>query len=531
MNKKDLPKDKKELEKLLETVTDEVDRADIIARLSSVTRTSNPEQALEYAQKAMEISKSIGYEKGIAKSYTLMGIISQYRGDYLNALEFYHNAKTEYEKAGLKTGVANSVNNIGIIYHQQGDYPRALGNYREALKILEEFDDIHGMAYCYGNIGNVYLSQKKYDQALDYYEKSLRLKRESKDSSGIANCLNNIGSVYQEKEDFKAALHNFHKALEIREEINDKIGVAYCRENIGTIYMFQGAYARAIEYLEKSLKLNEELGDKTGIASCNINMGRLKQHTGQWDEALEYLTKGLNKAIEIGSLDLKKEAYFELSRTYEELGDATKALKYFKFYKKTDDTLFGQEQTLKIAELENRFEFEKKEQEIEIWKKASVTDTLTNIANRQGIWRKIKGEMERAAQTELPITISLVDIDGFKKFNDVHGHDCGDSVLIKVANILVESVGDSGHVGRWGGEEFLIVLPETTIVRGAEIVEKARKNIANHVHSYDDKELSITASFGISEYREGDDMDAAIKLADEALYRAKKNGKNRCVLA
>ncbi len=526
-----LPNDKQKLLKLLEVATEEVHKADILVKLSSLARSSDLDEALERAERALEISQSVGYVLGLARSQMAMGIVHQYRGDYTKALEYYHGASEKYEDANFREGIPGCLNNIGIVYQEQGDHSRALEYYQESLNIYEELDNKPGISSCLTNIGSVYLHQRNFPQALKYYEKSLEIKRELDDHAGIAHILNNIGSVHEEQENYEEALKYYLKSLEIREEIGDKIGVSYCRENIGKVYMFQGALSRAHEYYDKALEINEELGDKNGLASCYLNFGRLLQRDEDWQKALDYFTKGLNYAIEIGSLEFKRNAYELLSETYEELGDASKALKYYKFYKKANDSLFGKEQTRKITQLETRYELDKKEQELEIWKKASVTDTLTQIANRQGIWRSIRADMERAKDSGEPITFALVDIDGFKNFNDIHGHDCGDSILITVAKILSETVGDDGHVGRWGGEEFLIVLPETPVERGKTIVEKARANIEEHVHYYADTELSITASFGINECRLGDDIDTAIKLADDALYRAKETGKNRCVVS
>lgn len=528
---KDIPNDKQELLKLLETSTEKAKKGDILVKLSSLTRSSDPDEALELAERALEISESVGYTLGSARSLMAMGIVHQYRSNYAKALEYYHGASEKYKDAEFREGIPGCLNNIGIVYQEQGDHSRALEYYQKSLNLYEELDNKPGISSCLTNIGNVYLCQHNFSQALKYYEESLDIKHELDDRAGIAHILNNLGSVHEEQENYEEALRYYLKSLEIREEIKDKIGVSYCRENIGKVYMFQGALSRAHEYYGEALKINEELGDKSGLASCYLNFGRLLQREEDWKKALDFFTKGLNYAIEIGSLDLKRDAYELLSETYEELGDTSKALKYYKFYKKANDSLFGKEQTRKITQLETRYELEKKEHELEIWKKASVTDTLTQIANRQGIWQSIRDDMERVKDSGEPITFALVDIDGFKKFNDVHGHDCGDSVLITVAKILSETVRDDGHVGRWGGEEFIIVLPQTPVEQGKIIIEKVRRNIEKHIHCYEAKELSITASFGISEYHRGDDIDTAIKLADDALYCAKETGKNRYVVS
>ena len=517
-----------ELLKQLEKAVSDEERADTLIKLSSTFRTSDPEKATGYAFEALELSESSGLGIFTAKAFMLLGIINYFHGDYTKALEYNFKALQKAEAIAEKKLLSDCMNNIGLIYFDQGDYPRALEYHQKALLIKEETEDLQGISACYNGIGSIYWHQGSYDTAREYYEKSLDIKRKLEDSAGIAICMNNIGASYQKQERYGEALPHYLKSLEIRRNIGDTIGTSYSLSNIGENYMYQGAYAKALEYFEKSLELNEELGEKNGIASCCINIGHLHLKNGDCESALEFLAKGLNFSIEIGSIDLKMDAYSGLSETHECLGDAKNALRYFKFYRTANEQLFGQEQTRKIAQLETRFELEKKQHEIEIWRKASVTDPLTKISNRQGLWNRIRAEMEKADANESNIIIALVDIDKFKNFNDTYGHDCGDAVLISVAKILCRSIGEIGHAGRWGGEEFLIVIPGMNMESGFRVIDGVRENIEKHVLRHGDKNLSVTASFGVAEYRKGADIDKTIKSADDALYTAKEQGRN-CV--
>ncbi len=516
----------------LEKSISEIDKVEILIRLSSAFRMlSDVEKAAFYANEALKMSETLHYNKGIAKASMVFAIIDFFRGEYTKALEHNFKALENAEAAEDKKIVSDCMNNIGLIYFDQGDYPRALEFHQKVLLIKEEIEDLLGISACYIGIGNIYWHQGSYDAAREYYEKSLGIKRKLEDSVGIAACMNNIGASYQKQERYGEALPHLMKSLEIRQNIGDTIGIAYSLSNIGENYMYQGAFAKALDYFEKALAINNELGEKNGIASCCINIGHLYQKNGDYEKALEFLSKGLNFAIEIGSVDLKMDAYSALSETHECLGDAKNALRYFKFYRTANEQLFGQEQTRKFAQLETRFELKKKQEEIEIWRKASSTDPLTKIFNRQGLWEKIKAEIESADKKGGSFILALVDIDKFKDFNDTYGHDCGDVVLISVAKLLIQSIGELGHAGRWGGEEFLIVLPGMDLDNGLRIIEGVREKIEKSIVSHGGENLSITASFGVAEYQKGNDIDKTIKSADDALYEAKERGRNCCVKA
>lgn len=155
----------------------------------------------------------------------------------------------------------------------------------------------------------------------------------------------------------------------------------------------------------------------------------------------------------------------------------------------------------------------------------SITDPLTQISNRLHLHNTFKREIEFAHRYKNIFSVILVDVDHFKNVNDTFGHDIGDKVLIKIAQILKESLRSTDILGRWGGEEFLIICHETDAAQAAKIAEKLRAKIENTTFEY----VGIqTCSFGVSEYNLLDgNSDAVVKRADDALYKAKESGRNQ----
>ncbi|MBP2640477.1 MAG: hypothetical protein H6Q66_1428 [Firmicutes bacterium] len=158
---------------------------------------------------------------------------------------------------------------------------------------------------------------------------------------------------------------------------------------------------------------------------------------------------------------------------------------------------------------------------------SSQMDFLTNLYNRKFIIGRIEHEIKRFDRTENMFAIIMGDIDHFKKLNDTYGHECGDFVLKEIAKVMQKTTREIDFVARWGGEEFLILLPESDRESAAEIAERLRKSIEHTTIEYDKKRLNATITFGVAAYGKGMTADEVIKNADRALYDGKQQGRNR----
>ncbi len=159
----------------------------------------------------------------------------------------------------------------------------------------------------------------------------------------------------------------------------------------------------------------------------------------------------------------------------------------------------------------------------------SITDSLTGLFNRRYFEERLKMEINRAERYKRFLCLIMLDIDNFKKYNDTHGHLKGDVVLKKVAQILRNNSRKVDIISRYGGEEFVIVLPETNMAEAKEVAEKIRRAVKeSFLEEVSFKEISISG--GIASFQHKLSMDELIKRADDSLYRAKREGKNKiCV--
>jgi diguanylate cyclase (GGDEF)-like protein len=156
------------------------------------------------------------------------------------------------------------------------------------------------------------------------------------------------------------------------------------------------------------------------------------------------------------------------------------------------------------------------------------TDPLTGVANRREILSELRKETGKSMRYERPLSVVLFDLDHFKDVNDAHGHDHGDIVLREVVRAERPVLRASDRLGRWGGEEFIVLAPETDVREAGLLAERLRTKIADRIS---DSSPAVTASLGFAEYEAGDTPEVLIKRADQALYKAKLLGRNRAEAA
>lgn len=241
-----------------------------------------------------------------------------------------------------------------------------------------------------------------------------------------------------------------------------------------------------------------QLSDQTG--RFNANLGRYVDVIGQAD-SIEGLAHVVREMV-----DETRTVHTLVSQTTERLQDEhAKA-----------STLAA-----RVSELED--ELRRLSEEVS-------TDQLTQIANRRGLIRHFETESARAGRQEIPLSIGILDLDNFKKLNDTLGHQTGDEALKFLARRVGATLRPTDTLARYGGEEFVVLLPETPVDEGQKVLTRVQRLLSAELFMHEDKQTFVTFSAGVTLYRQGEPLEAALQRADEALYEAKRSGKNRtCV--
>ncbi|MDR1351271.1 MAG: GGDEF domain-containing protein [Zoogloeaceae bacterium] len=158
-------------------------------------------------------------------------------------------------------------------------------------------------------------------------------------------------------------------------------------------------------------------------------------------------------------------------------------------------------------------------------------DQLTGALNRRGLDEVLGKESARAERHELPICLSLLDIDVFKRLNDRHGHVAGDEALAHLATVIRESLRPQDTVARFGGEDFVIIFPETDLKEAVSAMTRLQRNLTRRIFLYENQKVLITFSAGIAQLQAGESQSSVTRRADAAMYESKKAGKNRVMVA
>lgn len=319
-----------------------------------------------------------------------------------------------------------------------------------------------------------------------------------------------IGSLYMSVPFYKVAKdlsETFNKTyifIVDRDLINLKESKSFVESDISHNYFIEGKILKNIKNIDLITTFNKNIKDEIeSHLKSRKSFVIFKEVNGKMISATFYSIYNFLENRHIGYI-----VSYEEDKTYSV---------FEKTFMISETSLFA------ILTLINLFIFYILRMKKEAERKA-VTDKLTGLFNRTIIDNLVEIEYERSKRTGKPISIILFDIDHFKKINDTYGHDKGDYVLKTIAQISKKTLRKSDYIIRWGGEEFLIILPETDLKGAINVAEKIRTNVENFYF----KDIGrVTVSLGVAQIKTNENIDSAIKRGDEALYLAKNKGRNR----
>ena len=243
-------------------------------------------------------------------------------------------------------------------------------------------------------------------------------------------------------------------------------------------------------------------------------LGELGSQTGRFHESVGRYADVIEQADSLESLAGVVREMVEESRTVQALVQQTQTRLH-------DEHARASELTAKVGALED--ELRRLSNEVS-------TDQLTQIANRRGLLQAFEAEQARVQREGAALAVGLLDIDNFKRLNDELGHSAGDEALKALAAVVSKTLRPTDKVARYGGEEFVVLLPQTPADEGQLILTRLQRSLSGGLFMHENKPVFVTFSAGVTAYRDGEAIEAALERADQALYEAKRAGKNRtCV--
>ena len=320
------------------------EKFNFLLKLSQTNRANGQyDVAFIFAKQLLELSISDSSIKDKVSPYFELGIIHQNKQEFDKSLKYYLKASELYENANFRIGLASVSNNIGEVYRQMRNYPKAIEFMINAMDLHKKLENHAGIASSENGLGAVYYDMNELEKAITYFKSALLYYKLNREFTNVALSQNNIGSIYNELEKYPEAIANYTGAMEVFTQLNDSVNYAMCLANVGNVYNIMGDYKQGIDCSLKAFKISTRLNDRFNIAACYVFLAEGYQFSGDYKHAFEYQTKLLN---------LK-------------------------------DTIYDLETNQNIAEMQTRFDTEKKEKVNQILKQENELQILS--INRQKI--------------------------------------------------------------------------------------------------------------------------------------------------
>jgi tetratricopeptide (TPR) repeat protein len=392
----------------LEKATVDTAKVRTLILLWETTAYTTPKEAKAYAMEALRISRKIGFKRGeaealqrIAGGFSVRNLNDSAHLYYNEALSLYksledvkmegvmlhniailHYNEGAYVKALKKTqeslrkasavndehGVASSLQLLGNINHYLGNYDEAQKYLIQCLKIFENLgDDVRytdGLVYLATN----YQSQNKYGKALESLKEAISRYREMEDYIFMMQALNNTGYVYLQQNQLDSALSYLNQTIELTHEYENNSILLLALNNMGKVFESKNEYEKARSYYEESLQLARQLKDRLRIAMVYRNLADLLIRQEQYELAMALYDSALVIGKEVGSKNNVKLTYQSVANAWEKKGNYQRALEYYQKYSILKDSIFTEDKTRKMEEMDARYEQEKKDREIALQK-------------------------------------------------------------------------------------------------------------------------------------------------------------------
>jgi len=524
-------------------------------------KDGRPELAVRQFEKALANYEKIGDESGKAHTLNAMGMIYGRIGRFADALLKHNEALKIATGLDDRQEMARSHRLLGNLYRSLEDEELGAENMIRALGYLEERDRRESIALR-GELGKSLLKSGRLEEALRYAEVAAEDAERSGSPPNRVNAFTTLAEVRLAQGDLNGAKEWSDRAMTQFNTVALRDQVLLRLSEVRVLAAL-GDYQQARQQGGRTVYDARRLGDKVlerealdALANVQLALGDAeaafesrKAHAGLDRElSLETASRkiaGLEANLDQQRVEAEKEL-LERDNQIQALRLTRQRFAGIALVSAFIAVLGGLAFVSFRFRVSQRLNTELKASRDELARvhaaliesaaaldRAANTDSLTQLPNRRATMAVLDQAMERFRIEGTPLALGLVDIDRFKSINDTHGHADGDRVLREFAERLRKHAPQGAHVGRWGGEEFLIVLTQTAARDAVRILQDLRGQIAAKPFSIGHGEIPVTASFGLSAIHGGETsgLVSVLARADQALYLAKSGGRNRVELA
>jgi len=487
------------------------------------------------------------YLRGLADNLTLTGRVDQFNGT--QALSAFLEALSLLEHMDHPHRLVDACNGISWVYFSMGDYANAQAHVERSIRVVEQINDARRLSQTLNTAGAILSETNEPERAIQYLERNIaNLLKESGSNREKCVAYNNLAMTLVDQRKFTRAEEAALCGLEAIQTENLPITEGSVLDTLGQVYKSKGDLQQSISCFERAIGCFNSI-EKLGLdLEPYLHLGEVLMQKGDLDEAERCLLHALNVAQQLQVSRLEYLCHEKLSDLYEQRGDDRKALMYYRQFHTLKEKIFNQQSMQRMADLVSAHKMETAlkdaeilklrntflTQEIETEKRRyaelehlATTDPLTGLFNRRHFQTLAQFEFVAANEKSLPLTVAMLDLDLFKNVNDQHGHAIGDQVLIQLAATLNSAIRREDLCCRYGGDEFVLLLPQLNLENGLAIANRVRTAIQDIRIIIGNRVIQTTVSAGVASMRPDDtSLDEIITRADQALLKAKAVGRN-----
>ncbi len=484
--------------------------------------------------------------------------------DYKAVLELCQEVLLEAEKISYIKGKIEAYKMLGMVYFNKGDYPKTLEYAIKVSKLLEDMDGLEEVDAVLDNylaFANFFIRHKDYEDALKLLKNGLNLAIKKNNHIQEVTISNTMGNVFCELQQYDVAQEVLENALDIAIKNAYIKLVPEIKLNLTKLCIAVGAYDEAKQCLDESVNEMKDLNNFQSLIHGELLYAHIAFIGQDFEGARRYAQKAESTAEAYGFHAEMADAYEWLHLACCAQKNFEAAYDYLLKYVDISGKMVNVEKEKLISRMRVKYDLYQKEKETEILKdknqkirkqreeleylmevlgrqneelhSTAIKDYLTGAYNRKYFMMKFEEEFSIADEHGRDLSCLVFDVDKFKGINDTYGHLVGDEVIKHIVNESSYAMGDQGLIGRFGGDEFVLVLQGSNLEQAVTIGENILKGIRNSYVLYEDVKIYATISIGVSDNKMGHSCNAEdmIRLADRALYTAKENGRNQLSVA
>ncbi|MBN2554335.1 MAG: diguanylate cyclase [Anaerolineales bacterium] len=527
----------------------------LILRAESAEESDHA-QAKQFYEEAYRLSQAgelsdRPYQDGLIRSLRNLSAINLSLGLYDIAMVQTYEALSLLDGNDPSPETAYILHTLGQIFYRLGNFPEALDYLLKGLKIVELLGLPEQEAMLLTTIGIIYDESGDLEQSQGVFYRALRSLRELGAHKREARVLNRLALTLNKRGEFGQGMQRARRALQISREIESPSLETMSLLTIGQLNLESRDPADAIGYLERSLHIALDFHLRDQLIECKRHLGKAYALQGRSTEALAQLTEAIDLAVDMDAHVELYHCHQLIAAVFEASGDYEHALDHFKRFHATKEQIFNENADQRLASLKVIHQVERVKKDVEIYllrnvalqqeideriranealHELAITDPLTGLHNRRHFFYLAGMKFSLAVERGNPLSAIMVDVDEFKQVNDAHGHAVGDAVLQHVAQELKDDLRDSDISARYGGDEFVLVLPMTPYEHAVQVAERLQIRLQKNPCVLNGSVVLVSISLGVASLSpEIESLEDLLAQADANLYAAKEKYRKLAV--